>query len=258
MNRRKQSHLGHPPRANLPRPAPPSIRPECALFLDFDGTLVDLQDDPARVQVDRDLCSVLAGARRLLGGAVALVSGRAIAQLDTLFAPERPPAAGIHGLERRSAHGMLQKAGNTQTMRRAAWKLRDRFASDRRIRVEDKGAALAIHFRGHAEIEGVIRAAAVAMLKSLGDGYRLMAGADVFELLPTGASKGSAVHAFMAEPPFVGRMPVFVGDDLTDIDGFRAAVELGGYAVAVGNRVDAGYRLSGPSAVRDWLLAGSL
>ncbi len=257
MNKRKQGHLGHQPRANLSQPGPPSIRSDCALFLDFDGTLVDLQDDPARVRVDQDLCSVLAGAQRLLGGAVALVSGRAIAQLDTLFAPERPPAAGIHGLERRTADGMLQKAANTQAMRRAAWKLRDKFASDRRIRVEDKGAALAVHFRGHADVAGVIRAAAESMLKSLGDGYRLIAGSDVFELLPAGASKGTAVHAFMAEPPFVGRIPVFVGDDLTDIDGFRAALELGGYAVAVGNRVDAGYRLSGPSAVRDWLLAGS-
>lgn len=244
------------PQTGLTPAKPPDIRADCALFLDFDGTLVDLQDDPARVQVDMELSSVLASAKQFLGGAVALVSGRTIVQLDALFAPERPPAAGIHGLELRTAAGVLRKTGSTQALRRAAWKLRDRFASEARIRVEDKGAALAIHFRGHPEAEALIREVAESALKSLGAGFRLIAGSDVIELLPTHASKGTAVHAFMSESPFMGRMPVFVGDDTTDIDGFRAACDLGGYAVAVGERVAAGYRLDSPAAVRDWLLAG--
>ncbi len=233
----------------------PAIRPEVALFLDFDGTLVDFEDDPAAVGVGEALRRAVDATARLLDGALALISGRPIAQVDRLFGPGRLPVAGVHGLERRDLAGRVHRAGVPQALRSAAARLAAVLGGDPGVGLEDKGAALAIHFRAAPGLEDAVRRMASEMLAELGPDYRLLEGARVIELMPRFAHKGTAVRAFMAEAPFRGRRPVFVGDDVTDLDGFRAARELGGYGIAVGARVTAEYHLPDVGAVRGWLSA---
>ncbi len=233
----------------------PAVHPEVALFLDLDGTLVDFEEDPAAVGVDDALRRAVDATARLLDGALALISGRPIAQVDRLFGSERLPVAGVHGLERRDPAGRVHHAGVPQAVRSAAARLTALLAGDPAVGLEDKGAALAIHFRGAPEREDAVRHVAGEMLAELGPDYRLLEGARVIELMPRSANKGTAVRAFMAEAPFFGRRPVFVGDDVTDLDGFLAARELGGYGIAVGARVTAEYHLPDVGAVRRWLSA---
>jgi trehalose 6-phosphate phosphatase len=233
-------------------PVPP-IASDTALFLDFDGTLVPFEDDPLNVRVDAALGAVVQAWSARLAGALALVSGRPIEQVDRCFAPARLPVAGLHGLERRAADGELHRAAAAAELRRVAQFLRSELAGEAVVKLEDKGLVLTIHFRAAPERAEAMHSLARSVLDQLGSGYRLLAGANVVELLPLGVNKGTAVRDFMAEAPFAGRRPVFIGDDVTDLDGFAAAKALGGYGIAVGTRVAADYRLTDVQAVRDWL-----
>ena len=236
--------------ATLPFP-----RHDWALFLDFDGTLVDLEDDPTQALVEPELRRAVAAARTFLGGALALVSGRPVSQVDKRFAPDHHAVAGIHGLERRSAQGVLRHATPNPALLRAATRLRDSFAHEPRIHIEDKTVALAIHYRRVRDAAGAIRKVVESVALDLAPDYRILAGSDVVELLPVHANKGNAVREFMEEPPFSGRIPVYVGDDITDLDGFEAAKALGGFGIAVGPRVVADHWLEDTAAVRAWLQA---
>ncbi len=231
----------------------PAIASDTALFLDFDGTLVPFEDDPGNVRVDAGLRAVVEAWSDRLAGALALVSGRPIEQVDRCFAPARLPVAGLHGLERRAADGELHRAPAAAELRRAAEVLRAALAAEAVVRLEDKDLVLTIHFRASPERAEAMHALARSVQDQLGSGYRLLTGANVVELLPLGVNKGTAVRDFMAEAPFAGRRPVFIGDDVTDLDGFAAAKALGGYGIAVGTRVTADYRLTDVQAVRDWL-----
>jgi trehalose 6-phosphate phosphatase len=238
----------------MTHPSIPSAPPPQALFLDLDGTLMDFRDDPAAVHAGSALCDAVAACSLSLGGALALVSGRSIADLDVSLAPNRLPAAGIHGLERRDAAGKrhvphILSDGLVKARKSIGAALPD----DPGVSIEDKGLALAIHYRGAPERSTTIRAIARQVLADIGPTYRLLEGSDVVELLPREASKGNAVRAFMVEEPFTGRRPVFVGDDLTDLEGFQAAREMGGFGIAVGHRVDAEYRLEDVAEVLRWL-----
>jgi len=228
-----------------------------ALFLDFDGTLVDLEDDPTQVLVEPELRRAVAAARTFLGGALALVSGRPVSQMDKRFAPDRHAVAGIHGLERRSAQGVLRQVTTAPGLHSAAVRLQASFAHDPRIHIEDKAGALAIHYRRVREAAAAIHEVVESLAREL-PGYRVLQGSDVVELVPAHANKGNAVREFMAEPPFSGRVPVFVGDDITDLDGFEAARKLGGFGIAVGPRVVADHWLKDTIAVRAWLQAACL
>ena len=243
-------------RAHLTKPPVPSLEPQQALFLDLDGTLVEFRDDPVAVHADSALRDVVAACSACLGGALALVSGRRIADLDVSLAPHRFPAAGLHGLERRDAagnrHGPQFLPDALATARE---RIRAALPDDPGFSVEDKGHALAIHFRGAPEQSTAIRTFAEQILADIGPSYRLLEGSCVVELLPREASKGNAVRAFMVEAPFKGRRPAFVGDDVTDLEGFQAARDMGGFGIAVGPRVDAEYRLADVAEVRQWLSA---
>ena len=242
----KSSHMTHQ--------SIPSAPPQQALFLDLDGTLVEFRDDPAAVHAGSALCNAVAACSLRLGGALALVSGRSIADLDVSLAPHRLPAAGLHGLERRDAAGKRHVPhilSDALVMARKC--IGATLLDDPCVSIEDKGIALAIHYRGAPERSTMIRAIAQQILADIGPTYRLLEGSDVVELLPKEASKGNAVRAFMAEAPFTGCRPVFVGDDLTDLEGFRAAREMGGFGIAVGPRVDAEYRLEDVAEVLRWL-----
>lgn len=226
-----------------------------AFFLDVDGTLIDIADAPDLVHVDERLPRLLEEVRCASGGALALVSGRSLADLDRLFAPMRFPAAGLHGAERRDARGRLHVRPRAPALDAVAARLAAWCSSRPGTLLEDKGGAVALHYRMAPRQANAARVEVEAALGTLGTCYVLQAGKCVLEIKPRGASKSRAIDEFMAEEPFAGRRPVFVGDDLTDEDGFRAAREHGGLAIVVGEIADTGaqYRLADAVAVQRWL-----
>ncbi|AXK71005.1 trehalose-phosphatase [Lysobacter sp. TY2-98] len=245
--------------APLDLPAPPPVQPHWALFLDVDGCLLDFADDPDDVHVPDGLGDALSRLSSALDGALALVSGRRIAQLDRLFPALRAPAAGLHGLELREAieHApALDPPPDLQRAREAAEQIASAHPG---ARVEDKGIALALHWRAAPAAASPLQAIAAAALTNL-PGYRLQHGNCVVELRPAHADKGDAVHRLMRVAPFDGRTPVFAGDDLTDEDGFAAANRLGGLSVRVGDRVPslATHTLADTSALRQWIADGAM
>jgi trehalose 6-phosphate phosphatase len=185
---------------------------------------------------------------------VALVSGRSIDYLDALFAPLRLPAAGLHGVERRKATGAMHGASFVDTQldpaRAAVAALIDAHPG---TSVEDKGRTIAVHFRMAPQHEASVRQALIAIAQPLGSNYHIQDGNKVLEIKPRGFTKASAIKAFLHEPPFSGRRPVFVGDDLTDQDGFKIVEDQGGISIAVGDRVHGQFRMENAAAVRDWL-----
>ena len=207
--------------------------PPLALFLDFDGTLVDLAPTPDGITVPPDLISEIRSAREAFGGAVALVSGRAIADLDRHL-PDRLAIAGGHGTERRAADGSLE--GSSSEIGAAAVTIADQLAhfveSHEGLLMERKTAAVALHYRHAPELRDECLARLTEAATAVGFG--IVDGKMVVEARPSTISKGSAVRAFMQEAPFKGRLPVFIGDDTTDEDGFAAAQELNGIGVKVG------------------------
>lgn len=250
-----------PPRdtnPNLPIPIPSDARARWALFLDVDGTLVDIAPEPDAVVVTPRLIAVLGRLHDALGGAVALVSGRTVARLDALFAPLRLPAAGNHGLERRGADGLVHRP----PVRAAEIaRLRAAFADFAAARpgtiVEDKGLSIALHFRLAPSCGDEAVALANRLAGEIGGGFRVQHGKMMVEVRPDGGTKGSVVDGFMTEPPFAGRVPVFVGDDVTDEDGFAAANRRNGLSMRVGGDEPTGarYRVASVAALLDWLEA---
>jgi len=240
-------------------PGPPPIGDDWALFLDVDGTLLGFADRPGEVRVPDGLTRMLAALSARLDGALALVSGRPVEQLDALFAPLRLPAAGLHGLELRS-HGEVRHAPPAPDALAALLRHAAQVAAAHPgTVVEDKGATMALHWRGNPGAEPVMRELAHDAVRRL-PGYRVQPGDHVLELRPEGADKGAAIMALMAEPPFHGRRPVFAGDDHTDEHGFEQVIARGGLAILVGDRSPsvARHRLPGPGAVHRWLAAGAL
>jgi len=232
----------------------PSPALDWCLFLDVDGTLIDLTDSPLETFADAELKTVLTQVAERLGGAVALVSGRSLQYLDGLFAPLRLPAAGLHGVERRKSSGAIHGASFVDAQLNGA-RIALAALSDAHpgTSVEDKGRTLAVHYRMAPQFESSIRESLTKIAKPLGTNYHIQDGNMVFEIKPRGFTKGSAISAFLKEPPFSGRTPVFVGDDLTDQDGFRVVESRGGISIAVGERVRAQRCLENPRAVRSWL-----
>jgi trehalose 6-phosphate phosphatase len=231
---------------------PPSL--EWCLFLDVDGTLIELTDSPLETFADPGLKTLLGHVTERLGGALALVSGRSIHYLDALFAPLRLPAAGLHGVERRKASGVLHGASFVDTqLTQARIAVNTLVQAHPGTSVEDKGRTIAVHYRMAPQAESVLREELAAIARPLGTNYHIQEGNMVLEIKPRGFTKATAIKAFLKEPPFSGRKPVFVGDDLTDQDGFRLVEDEGGISIAVGERVRGQYRLDSASAVRGWL-----
>ena len=225
-----------------------------ALFLDFDGTLVDIAMTPDAVVIPADLRPILRTCRGAFGGAAAIVTGRPIAAVDAMLEPLRLPAAGLHGLELRMADGTLHSAG---TVAEELDGLRPLFQSlvreDARLVVEDKGTSFTLHYRRAPERESELRSL-VARAASERRGYRLLLGNMIVEIVPAIADKGTAIDRFLESPPFAGRTPVFAGDDITDEDGFASVNRHGGISIKVGpGESVARYRMSDAGAVREWL-----
>jgi trehalose 6-phosphate phosphatase len=237
-------------------PTLPAPSLEWCLFLDVDGTLIELTDSPLDTHADSGLKTLLGDVAERLSGALALVSGRSIAYLDALFAPLRLPAAGLHGVERRKASGVIQGASFVDTqLDSARTALTALVLAHPGTLLEDKGRTIAVHFRMAPPAEAAVRDAVRASTALLGNNYHIQEGNMMLEIKPRGFSKGSAIKAFMLEPPFSGRKPVFVGDDLTDQEGFKAVEDQGGISIAVGDRVRGQFCMDNPAAVRHWLEA---
>jgi trehalose 6-phosphate phosphatase len=236
-------------------PAPPLPSPGWAWFLDIDGTLIEIADTPSAIHIPPELPGLLQALADRHGGAVALVSGRTVENIARLVAPFHPPAAGLHGLERRLADGRVLRPDPSPLLDGIRRSLSDFAAANPGVILEDKGLSLALHYRLAPHREAAARAVAEAAVAGHPE-LRLQAGKMVFEIRPRGADKGGALRAFMAEPPFAGRVPVFVGDDVTDEDGFKAANALGGISVMIGppRPTAASFRLADVAGLRRWLL----
>jgi len=237
----------------------PALAVHAAVFFDIDGTLVPLAASPGAVRIDRALGELLERIRLASSGALALISGRSIGDIDALFQPSRFAAAGQHGAERRSADGTLHRhAPLDRRLDASAGKLRELVRAQPGLLLEEKGASLALHYRNAPALAGLVEREVRKVLAELGADFELQAGKCVLEVKPSGRDKGTAIAEFMAEEPFAGRLPVFVGDDLTDEPGFALVNRLGGCSVKVGpGKSCARFRLAGAEAVRQWLSGSS-
>jgi trehalose 6-phosphate phosphatase len=235
-------------------PPPPVVR-AAAYFLDIDGTLLDIARTPEEVQTGRRELELIKELHRACDGALALVSGRSLAMIDELFAPLRLPAAGQHGIERRDARGRVQRpAYPLERLQRAAGAMRDFAARHEGLVFENKGYTFSLHYRLAPELAEQAQAVVRDTAAALGDWVEVLVGKRVAELKPAGRNKGVAIEEFLREPPFAGRTAVFLGDDITDEDGFRAVNRLGGHAIKIGPGATAArWRLADPHAAREWL-----
>ena len=233
----------------------PRLPGHCAFFLDIDGTLLDLADHPGLIRIDGDLVRLLKALGRASGGALALISGRSVADIDQLLVDAGFCVAGQHGAERRDFSGTMHRH---DVPRAALEKARRRFglmaARHPGLVLEDKGVNLALHFRSAPELRAEMHDAVRGLADELGGEFEVQLGKMVVELRPTGKDKGVAIEEFLDEEPFRGRTPVFVGDDLTDEFGFELINRVGGHSVKVGEGKSAArWRLPNSAAVRAWL-----
>jgi len=250
------------PAASRPSQTPPPLDREAALFLDVDGTLLDIAPRPELVRIPAGLPQLLDRLGRERGGALALVSGRPLRDIDHLFRPWAGAAAGLHGAERRRANGDRASRRESEAdaaAARALAELRPRLAELTRAIpstwLEDKGGTLALHYRSVPERQPELRQMTEALLADHPDHLRLIDGKMVLEFQPRHHGKDAAIAAFLAEPPFSGRCPVFVGDDTTDEDGFAEVNRHGGWSVRVGSPAPTAaiYSLPSVAAVHAWL-----
>lgn len=205
---------------------------ETALFLDLDGTLAPFAPRPQDVGPDRRRTELLGRLQQALGGRVAVVSGRAVDEIDRILESAVVCAAGVHGLQRRDLSGRLTGAAAHPTLDAARRRLEDYAKPRPGLLVEAKPLSVALHYRGAPDRASEVRAFAALIA---GDtGLKVQEGTMVVELRTPGPDKGDVVGVFMTEPPFAGSTPIFIGDDLTDEDGFTAAAGLGGFGVLVG------------------------
>lgn len=227
-----------------------------AVLLDVDGTLLDIAPTPTEVVVPPELPSSLARLRDRVGGALALVSGRTIAEIDNFFGPLRLPAIGGHGAEMRPVADGPVLAGRAGPLdEEFKQRLKDIAARHPGVLTEDKGYSLALHYR-------LVPKQGVALIHDIKHAYEawgdpsieMLSGKAVVELKFAGFNKGSAVRQLMSYPPFKGRSPIFIGDDHTDEDAFAVVPEFNGQAMSVGRKLPGIDRLfQSPAEVRAWL-----
>lgn len=236
--------------ASLPAPGP-----DWAYFVDIDGTLIDFTARPTGVELDAELRDLIERLYQAAGNAVAVISGRSIRDIDRLFPHARLPAAGQHGTERRDAAGQVsQHAFPVERLVAARALLIEAAARHPGLWLEDKDLSLALHYRGSPGLAADAHRLMTEALAEAGPAFCLLTGKGIVELKPAGRDKGMAVQEFMQEAPFRGRVPVFVGDDVTDEFGFKMVNQLGGHSVKVGpGLTEAQWRLRDVRSVRAWL-----
>jgi trehalose 6-phosphate phosphatase len=240
-------------------PPPPAwaelSRQPTALFLDVDGTLLEFESHPDLVRATEGLILLLKSISSALGGALALISGRPLHDIDRVFRPWQPFAAGGHGAEVRGGAGIRLHRPDVEQLHLTRTALTEGAADLSGTWIEDKGYGLALHYREAPHHEGAAVALVERVAAESNGALEVQRGAYVQELRPASFNKGLALDELMAQRPFVGRRPVVVGDDHTDEFAFAAAHLHGGISVLVGPRDDtvAQYRITDPEAVRGWL-----
>ena len=240
-------------------PPPDNLLSGASLFLDFDGTLVDIVDRPDAVTIDPALPARIAALARRLDGRIAIVSGRSVADICAYLDPIGHCAvAGNHGLEMRWPDGRLERPAPPPTLDETIAEVRELASLTPGVMIEPKPFGVALHYRQAPQAEDAVAALAATIA---GRGvFTLQQGKMVFELRARGADKGDAVTAMLARPPMAGTRPVFVGDDLTDEAGFHAARAAGGAGISVGEAgwvTQASYRLPTVADVHAWLAAAA-
>ncbi|HEY4127866.1 MAG TPA: trehalose-phosphatase [Gammaproteobacteria bacterium] len=230
--------------------------PRFAYFLDVDGTLLPIAESPDVVAPSGAACALLVSLSAASDGALALVSGRPLHELDVMFAPHRFPVAAQHGAEIRNPGGRITWwEGHLSALQAVGAKMRRLADMDGRLRLEDKGLAISLHYRRAPHLGESLTSTMLEMLAPYRS-LRLQPGKCVLEVCPAELGKGQAVEAFMRQAPFAGRRPVYIGDDLTDESGFEAVNAMGGISIKVGPEPSvATLRLADPAAVLHWLAA---
>jgi trehalose 6-phosphate phosphatase len=239
--------LGRPPKGLLLR--------DVALFLDLDGTLAPIVARPQDVRPDPRRTNLLERLKAGLNGRLAVISGRTLGEIDHILEGRATAVAAIHGLIRRDARGVVGETPQHAGMAEALNDLAAFAQADPGLLVEDKTLSLALHYRLAPQFASGARALADRIAAETG--LIVQAGDMVVELRTPGPNKGDSVSAFMSEAPFEGALPIFIGDDLTDEAGFRAAAALGGYGVLVGpqRRTAATFGIADVDGALDWLEA---
>ena len=228
---------------------------DAALFLDLDGTLLEFAATPGGVVVPAHLRDLLVALRSRFDGALAILSGRPLADIDALLGVHDLAAAGIHGSDWRGHADRQHIAPASSALDDVRRHLDEALARTPDLRVEDKGIALALHFRASPQAAPQAASLAIELLRIAGSGFALQHGNQVIELRPANADKGSALKRFMSGASFRGRKPWMVGDDFTDESAFVQANADDGESVIVGSRRPTAARcaLRDPAAVLDWL-----
>lgn len=223
-----------------------------AIFLDLDGTLVEIVDHPDAVDVDKSTIRLLEVLRERVGQALAVISGREIAVIDRLLRPLVLPAAGVHGLQRRDAAGRLHDA-DSSSIAPIAFVLEKSLAGEPGVVIERKPGAVALHYRLRPDLE---RRCCEIVEEAAGQrsDLRLLQGKMVFEIAQAGRDKGAVIEAFLSEPPFLGRTPIFAGDDVTDEAGFSAVNARDGLSIKIGGAKSAArFRANDVRQFHGWL-----
>jgi len=234
---------------------PPMAERGWAYFLDLDGTLLDLAPTPDMIRVDSALPLLLSDLQRACAGAVALISGRSLADLDLRLGLPDLPKAGQHGLERRDAAGRIWRHASPPQARQAILAaLAPLLSRHSGLLLEDKGLSLALHYRQAPELASHVHQLMRRLVAEIDEDLVVQAGKCIVEVKPAGVHKGTAISEYLAEAPFCGRRPVFIGDDKNDEDGFAVVNQHDGISIGVGaGTAHARYRLPDVMAVRSWL-----
>lgn len=238
------------PSTNVPLP-----ETSWAWFFDIDGTLASIAASPDAVTIDPAITNILDILHAQTLGAVALISGRSLRDIDKLFPHHSFAAAGQHGAEVRHGSGMVERregGAHLDWMRASLREMEQRHTG---LFLEDKGLSLALHYRQVPRLEPFVLREVRALFMKMPAGFLMQTGKCVVEIVPIGNTKGTVVSEFMSEYPFRGRIPVFVGDDVTDETAFAVINAMGGLSIKVGaGPTQARYRLIDVKAVHQWLM----
>lgn len=230
---------------------------EFAVYTDFDGTLVDIAARPEDVAVPEDLPRDLIRVRELLGGALAIITGRRLVEIERYLGGVGLQASGLHGLEFTFEPAADRPLPAREVPKELMGEIVKIVAADPGLRLENKGPIVAVHYRQSPAARGRLRAALENALQRLNLDHHLKEGRAVIEVMPRGTSKGTALLEFMRRVPYAGRRPIMIGDDLADEEAFAVAREAGGYGLRVAGehfaRGDEPFRHAGE--VRAWFAA---